>query len=546
MPDLFLLTTDRVRLTWTAPEGASPVDDRLVARSLSGGPVTLTVAGRTATGVRAEATGGLAEETTYAVLLRSLTGEPVALVAPDPVLTGSLVVSEAGRVVHGPVRTGASAGRTRLTITVGGVPHAEVSLGVAPTKATPDEVAAMRAAVERAGAGLALSPRRPARARAEPEAGPGSPAGWLAALEAGVDALGPAMASIERRPWTETDRSVALVRPASLRRASPETVRALRAGATLGDARLPARPPRATLDTPAHRWLASALSRAASRLARLRRDEAARTPTVRRAATLAHLATLAARLEALAASPVLQAADARRAPDVPPLVLRRRPAYAEATDALRLLDQGLGLRAGALDVALQSLDVLYETWAALVVVEAAARAAGAALPIRPFGVATVGADVRLRSGRRHAVRLDGSQGRIEIVRQPLFAGEALLRQRPDLVLTVTPRGGVPRRVVLDAKYRRDDREATVRRYGTPAPPEDALGALHRYRDAIVGPGGRAGWIGEAAALFPSRDDAWRTGRLWTSLATLGVGAIPLLPGRTEALDAYLRRVLDVR
>lgn len=551
MPDLFVLTTDRVRLTWTAPDAAPAVDAAdparrgaaLSVRALNGGTVQVLAAGRTAAGASVAAAGGLAEETTYAVLLRSRTGEPVALANADPVLTAGLIGSEAGRVVHGPVRTGASAGRTRFTVSIGGIPHVEVSLTVAPTKATWTEVEAMRADVEHAGAGLALSPRRPARAAASPADGPASPVGWLAALEAAMNRLDATMPAIERRPWTETDRSVGSVRPSALRRASPETRRALLAGATLNDARLPARPPRPTLDTPTHRWLAAAVARALVRLTRLRLDEAARTPTARRATTVAHLDTLVARLSSLARSPVLAGADARRAPAVPPLVLRRRPAYAEAAAVLRDLDRGLDLREGALDVALQSLDVLYETWTALVVVEAAARAVGAEPPARPFGIAVSGADVRLRSGRRHGVRLEGPGGRIEIVRQPLFAGAALLRQRPDLVLTVTPPGGASRRIVLDAKYRRDDRAATVRRYGTPAPPEDALGALHRYRDAIVGPDGRAGWIDEAAALFPSRDDGWRDGRLWTSLEALGVGAVPLLPGRTDAVDAFLRRVL---
>ena len=60
--------------------------------------------------------------------------------------------------------------------------------------------------------------------------------------------------------------------------------------------------------------------------------------------------------------------------------------------------------------------------------------------------------------------------------------------------------------------------------------------LHRYRDAIVqGPP-----IRQAVALFPGVPDAaFLRSRLWTSLADLGVGAIPLVPGAEEALSTFI-------
>ena len=161
---------------------------------------------------------------------------------------------------------------------------------------------------------------------------------------------------------------------------------------------------------------------------------------------------------------------------------------------------------------------------------------GCPVPERPFGIDTVGADVRLRRGRQHAVRLAAGRTEVEVVYSPRFpAPPALLAQRPDLLLTVRT-GDRTRRVVLDAKYRRDDSAGYRRRYGAAGPPEDALGVLHRYRDAIV----QGSPILQAAALFPGVPDAaFLRSRLWTSLADLGVGAIPLAPGAEEALSTFI-------
>lgn len=549
MADLFVLTLEGARLTWGAPEGAAAVDAVAVAHSLTPAPLSVVSEGRTATGTTVSFGTGLAEETGYPVLLQSLGGEPVALVHSDPVVTAGLTVSDQGRAVHGRLTMGAHAGQTRFAVWVGARPVAEVALAVHPTKVPWASVEAMRADVEAAGAGLSVAALRPTTSTAT-AAGAGTPPvvpGWLMVAEAGVEAVEQALTAVARRPAAETARTVVPLRLSAVgRSASPETRRALARAGTPAE-RVPARPPQPTLDTPAHRWLAAAVARARRTARRLAGEEGQRPPSLRRDAVRMRLERLAARLDRLERHSLLVYADRHRAPLVPPRVLRERSAYAEAYGALRRLDTGLLLRGGALDVAWQDLAVLYETWTALAVVRAAAAATGDSGPQRPFGVDVVGTRVVLRSGQRHRVGLDGPRGRVEIVRGPLFAGPAgqppLLRQRPDLYVVLTPPGGRSRRIVLDAKYRLDARPSTVRRYGTPAPPADAIGTLHRYRDAIRGPSGAAGWIDEAVALFPSDAEAWRTGRLWVSIAQAGVGAVGLLPGHEAPLQALFERWL---
>ena len=522
---LFTIQTPRLRLTWSARppsrSGASP----LTVASLGADPVQLDA--------DAEAVW-LEEETTSLVLVQSLCEEAVTLVHRDPVVTASLASADGGRVLHGPVRTGSQAGRMSFEVWLGSKPAVAFEIGVLPVKVSASEVESMRGDVERFAAGLSASALRPTTVEFTAEAGETAPPFWFAALREATDALTEAVREINRRPALDTARIVTTQPAGQIRRPSSETRRvASRVG--VEGARLPARPPRLTVDTPAHRWLAARVDDVTDHLERLVREEGARRPTRRRSTLIRDLSLHRDRLRALRSAGVL-ADGLGRAPEIPPLVLRRAPAYAQAFEALQSLDRGVALRDGALDVSMQDLAVLYETWSTLAVVRSVADVLGCPMPERPFGIDTVGTDVRLRRGHLHAVRLAAGRTEVEVVYSPRFpAPPALLAQRPDLLLTART-GGEVRRVVLDAKYRRDDSAGYRRRHGAAGPPEDALGVLHRYRDAIVqGPP-----IRQAVALFPGVPDAaFLRSRLWTSLADLGVGAIPLVPGAEEALSTFI-------
>jgi len=521
---LFILETPRVRLTWSGPASAEAGAEPL--HVIASGDVLLNGE------ARGEADVALMEETAYTVLVQSLDGSPVGLKHRDPVVTAGLVAADRGRVLHGRIGFGSQAGRTRFEILLGSTVEATFAVSVLPTKLENAEVVAMRAEVEAAAAGLSVAALRPTTVSDARGSRLSSPPVWLAAMQAGLRELTPALRMIDRRPVLDVRRIAEEVRPSAIRRPSSETVRAARQHGLQVET-LPARPARSTRDTPTHRWLADRLRRLDRRLAQLHWDESHRSTSARRRVLLDELERLAQEVRQLRGLSVIRESGAR-APNLPPLVLRRHPAYASAYDALYRVDQGLALRPGALDVATQDLAVLYETWAALAVVQAVADAMGIEAPPRPFGIDVRGTDVRLRRGRGNAVRLATDEVRVEIVNTPRFpAPPALLPQRPDLLLTIR-KGGDVRRVVLDAKYRRDDSAAYRRRHRVAGPPEDALNTLHRYRDAIPGE------IAIAAALFPgSQEDDFYASRLWTSLDTLGVGAIPLRPGARAALATFI-------
>lgn len=129
-------------------------------------------------------------------------------------------------------------------------------------------------------------------------------------------------------------------------------------------------------------------------------------------------------------------------------------------------------------------------------------------------------------------------------------------QRPDVLVAVEVEGWrSPFEILLDAKYRVDASPEYVERHGGPGPPEDAVNALHRYRDAILDrePGSEPDGSGAAAqhrivmgaALFPLQDPdgGFRQHTFYRSLERVGIGALPFLPGQREYVRAWLREVL---
>ncbi|MEO0556712.1 MAG: DUF2357 domain-containing protein, partial [Bacteroidota bacterium] len=414
----------------------------------------------------------------------------------------------------------------------------EIDAVVTPRKVTWEAVEAMRDEVEAAWAGLPLAALRPTYGCHQPDRGEGSPPAWLALLRAFAEDLDTSLREIRRRPVRNIVRTRQRVRASRVTRADATAHACIRrAGGEIVE-NLEARPARLTLDTLSHRWLAMRVNQVRSRLRRVLRAEAARTDTDRRRLVLADLERYGRQLDRhLAQVPLSEGTE--RPPAVPPLALRRRPAYAAAYDALRQLEGGLQRAGGTVRPPLLDMAGLYEAWCALVLVRETAHVLGVESPRMPFGMRRTGVEVRLRRGQGAAVRLETADVRVDIAYAPRFASpKALLAQRPDLLVTV--QGRSIQRIVLDAKYRRDDSAA---RYGVAGPPADAIGALHRYRDAILGPGGRSGWIDRAIALYPPTTDldAYETSPLWTGLAEIGIGAIPLAPGQTE----WLRRWLEL-
>jgi predicted component of viral defense system (DUF524 family) len=235
-------------------------------------------------------------------------------------------------------------------------------------------------------------------------------------------------------------------------------------------------------------------------------------------------------------------------PQEPSLRLLKAPGYREAYRACLFLQQGLAVEGGPLHLGVQDLHLLYEYWCYLTLVRLVAEITGHPVPWQSLiAVERYGLQLRLRKGRAHTIRFTLDKGEwLEVTYNPRFGGKGyLVPQQPDILLTLYRADGSRVRYILDAKYRLDATPSYQRRYGTPGPPTDALNDLHRYRDAL-----RAGRtvqpVAQALALFPYREATpgdFAESRLYTILAEIGVGALPLLPGQTDYLAEWLRELV---
>ncbi|MEM8599171.1 MAG: DUF2357 domain-containing protein [Bacteroidota bacterium] len=480
--------------------------------------------------------------------------------------------SQDGQTLHGTLNTRAHIGQLRLEIAVNERPVLVLKALIAPTKVDPDTVTHMRDEVEGHVAGLSLRYLRATSSNATPTPhAEASGGGWLRLVESALDEMDWALRHIARAPVETIVRRPTSTRADAIRRPDAFVRRARRRGATgrtqrddrienrrkppddvqddpwLRTRRLPAARACASLDTPEHRWLRSSLSQARSALQTLHRAESMARPHARKQVHLDALSEALVRTRALLQLSPLDAALPGPLP-APTLRLRRMRHYRDAYEAARLLRLGLALGSGRLRVSLVDLAQLYEHWCFVTLAAALQRYLGA--PHHGAGLAAADASglrLRLRQGTAHALQFGEKQGvRVLLAYQPRFGHPALLPQRPDMLLTIEQPGHVPRRIVLDAKYRRDDSAAALRRYGQPAPPPDALADLHRYRDAIRDAKGER-MIDQALALYPyatGKSEGERA-RLRQSIEDLGVGALPLLPQTKQHLDAWLRQVLQV-
>ncbi len=298
-------------------------------------------------------------------------------------------------------------------------------------------------------------------------------------------------------------------------------------------ARLPDGHREATFDTPANRFVARALRSLAALVGRLRaqRGGAWDDPALR--------ARLEARLGALRR---LLALDFLRGlPDraeAPDLVVQRAPGYRELLRSYRRALLGFSVVAGDVSMGLRDLWALYELWCAVRVEQELSRLLGPGQGRLRRGPADRDRDgegvcfpdgTRLRAQARAA---DGSG------------------HTPDLLLELqrpAPGGGDARfRLVLDAKYRLTFGVEQGRPFARP--PQDALNAIHRYRDALVehGPRGALRQVYGGVVLFPHPDErAFMADprSAWAQFSTLGVGAVPLSPGQGDALRQWLGGVV---
>lgn len=406
-----------------------------------------------------------------------------------------------------------------------------------------------------------------------------SPLDWLSILRSQGQGLTQALRYADAHPILANEPEELLVRPGRARTCTNAIRRDISLGRGSGGwanspdglrirERIRVETTRDSLDSVEHRWLSRNLRDVARRVTkleqRLRADEATRASRFRDSAQAAQsrhsaIAQQAREVDAIAKS-IASLANLSIVRDVPggpippsfsSLRLLRTPGYADAYRILMALRLGLTQIDGgdAADLSLARLGALYEAWCFVEVLSQVEDLTGAPITgsLGDFaGQGTLGA--RLIKGVAVNVRFALPDGRTLTVRYNRSYRALTGVHAPDIELAFEKADWPELVVLLDAKYRLDSSKEQVDFFGLPSPPQDAIGALHRYRDAIVVDRGqglmRPVVIG--AALYPlsvTQSEGWADSKLSEALGLYGIGAIPLLPNNTKCFRDWLSGVL---
>ena len=578
MSTLFTIATDRARLTWSEARDIPAVDvgaaglpfGLFVLRPLRPGAHFESMVGGTVPalaggGVSSKSGPALFEQREYRVRLRGEAGRDVAIEHRDPLILNRFEDDERGRF-DGLVNFRSQVGVSTFRVLVGGSPEFEFDVEVFPTKldykSDYDEILAE---VSDTLTGLAFEYLRATWRGADSVDAPAPTSiEWLKLLRNVVDEFERALRFIASRPVRGLQRTEVARRSEQVHRVDSGIGSFLRRQAQRGlaaevvdglpvPARISERRAEPTLDTPEHRWLAAQVDRIRRRLAELVAVERKRLEeggSERSARIVSELEAFEVRSNRWCRLEPLDAATDQPPPGFASLQLLTAPGYREAYRACMTLSLGLRLDGGPLQLSVKDLNLLYEYWCYLALLRLVAEETKTPIdPRRLLEVRNQGLSVLLRQGSESKMPFRLPNGRRITVRyNPAMQKGSLVPQRPDLLLTLEHPDWPAVHLVLDAKYRLDTSLEYAARYGSAGPPEDALNAMHRYRDAILDEvdGATRRTVVQAAALFPLRVDSetYEAGRLWRALGRIGVGAIPLLPGQDHFLRAWLRRWLE--
>lgn len=565
MAELFYIETDQTRLSWSdrsAPESTAettPPEGRLAIFLPAQPRKHIQIRRR---GLPAEAANNpdvevgprLFEETSYDALLQSK-GKRVELRQRDPTIHQSLHHSIDGDILHGAIDFRSQIGPCRFSVYVDGEPEYDFEVEVFPSKLDyAADYNVLVADLQDILTSLVLTYLRSTyQLGFVTDAEGSSRLEWILLLRYVVDDLERGLRYIDRHPHHELVPKRVPTRPEKLRRPDATVSKSI----AQGKRRLPERRAQMTWDVPEHRWLKSQLSLIRQNLADIHSVERKSSSgnRVRQLRILEEIAGLEDRIESLERLEfIARAKGSARAGSASPR-FEAKPGYREAHRACSMLLQGLRVDGGPVGLSLKEIYSLYEYWCYLTLIRLISKITGEEIPVRElFSIEQNGLRVRLRRGTSQTVKFSSGGRVLEVTYNPEYKGDAfILPQKPDVVLTIHDPQWPTMRLVIDAKYRIETSRAYVKQFGSPGPPQAAIDALHRYRDAILDETGAQGprseivkrSVVEGVALFPYADvnDEFRNSRFWTHLKRLGIGAIPLLPRETRYLEEWLREVL---
>lgn len=358
--------------------------------------------------------------------------------------------------------------------------------------------------------------------------------------------------TIRRRPVTNrVDRitrvSDSLTRSLSRGQGSGRMLRLHGSGLHVHE-RVPVEGTVVSYDTPANRWLRQRLETIRNRVSRILRSESGTsTNSLYGDATVDRLKSLYMSLTIMLDQPFLRSIETPRGRSEPTMEVFGRAGYRAAAEVLERIENAFLVSEGIQLINSRPISELYEEWCYLKVATMVGELTeGAVDPREAVEVANDRLRIRFRRSRSSRIEIRSNRGDRYHVAYNMAYPTITGVQKPDIIIEID-RGHRPRTIlVLDAKYRLIDKD----RYGNairPQPPVDAINALHRYRDAIyvTMSGRKVRPVVKGVILYPPPDPvAPDNPPYWDSIAQVGIGAIPLLPGEDSRLREFLSNALN--
>lgn len=508
----------------------------------------------------------LFEDTTYHLWVDGTVNAPLVQ-HRDPLFVRDITHHTGRRIASGTFNLGRQVGKLPFTVAFGPWLF-KVELEVTPTKIDyATDYQDLISDVAATARGLALAYLRATHQTAARSDQTASEIEWLTLLRQEITDLQHAIARINERPHRHLLREVRPTANYKIRRLDAVARRAIIRGKGtgptdhldgIGSVRrvLDSVNAVSTLDTPEHRWLQLQVRQVHRRLrslAAMLDTEARRSSRPigeRRLREQQEISQLADKVEWLLETDCLRQAQQLPQQTPPSLTMLSAAGYRDAYRILTGLRVGLAIGGDALELQTKDVHDLYELWAYLEIVKLVVGYSGTTVDhtslIRHY---SGGLRVGLQAGTQSSVPLSGDRRSFTISYNRTYPGQTG-DQKPDIVIRVEEPGRPDLIVVFDAKYRVDATAEFRVRYGAPGPPIDAINALHRYRDAIVTTGsGTYRPVVRCAALFPLTNEETTayesSSNLYASLDSVGIGALPFLPGNTTLAADWLQDLLDL-
>ncbi|WP_205834974.1 DUF2357 domain-containing protein [Crystallibacter degradans] len=512
------------------------------------------------------------EDTQYKVRLKSLVpGTLPKAIHRDPLLFQSLDAYEDEDALTGPFSFGRQVGLCTFAVQVGRE-ILNITLEVFPTKLDyENDYDRLLLDISSASRALALEYMRATyRSSSHTDVSDGSQLDWLILLRNEAIRLEAAVRYVDAHPQRSLSRGMSFRRIEKVRANDTRARKSIMSqsgigawteipGVGLSRRAIRGIEPLETLDTPEHRWLRFSIQAIGQQLAVIEQKTSSdiedlvrrhKGVPLRLAAERDEISQIAQSFWELLDLPVFTGVTSPPPAGFSSLQMHTAAGYGDAYRSIMVLRQGLEVTSpGDNRHSVSDLHELYEAWCYIEVVRSVLSITGGECELSELLQTNNSAlSVRLRKGIRSTVTFDHDHGKLDISYNATFRG-LTGSQKPDIVLTFRRDTWPDLIVVLDAKYRVDATPEMLDRFDMPAPPADAINALHRYRDAITllsATGDRTRPVVKGAALYPlgfGDSSEYEKSRLAEALSSLGIGAIPFLPNNKGYVEGWLRSLL---